>query len=272
MRRVVDRALRAAGYRLAPYRAPSTLHDLRPGFRSDYNAEAYPLIERVRAQTMLSYPNLVALYEQVRHVEAAGVPGAFVECGVWKGGAAGLLAAANLARGARRRHLHLFDSFDDMPEPDPARDGGAALREFYDRSGRDPSRPFTGALTAVPGVYDAIGGPGSAAECERLIVGELGYPAPYLHVHAGWFQDTVAPAAPSIGEIALLRLDGDLYASTRTCLEALYGQVARGGIVVVDDYGAYAGCRRAVDEFLAERGERPFLAYSDPHCRYWQKC
>jgi hypothetical protein len=66
----------------------------------------------------------------------------------------------------------------------------------------------------------------------------------------GWFKDTL-PAAP-IARIALLRLDGDMYESTMDALRALYAKVSVGGIVIVDDYGAVAACKQAINDFRAE--------------------
>jgi hypothetical protein len=82
-----------------------------------------------------------------------------------------------------------------------------------------------------------------------------------VHVVKGWFEDTLRTAAT--GPIAVLHLDGDWYESTRTILDALYGRVVAGGFVVVDDYGHWPGCRRAVDEFLGRTGERPAIVSSD---------
>jgi hypothetical protein len=59
--------------------------------------------------------------------------------------------------------------------------------------------------------------------------------------------------------ISLLRLDTDFYESTRHELIHLYPRLARGGILIIDDYGAFAGARQAVDEFLAEQQVRTFL-------------
>jgi O-methyltransferase len=68
----------------------------------------------------------------------------------------------------------------------------------------------------------------------------------------GLFADTL-PDAP-VERLAILRIDGDLYKSTRDALEALYDRVSAGGYVIVDDYGCLEPCRIAVDEFLAKRG------------------
>lgn len=76
---------------------------------------------------------------------------------------------------------------------------------------------------------------------------EWGVPEDFLVWHPGWFQDTVPGA--NIDQIALLRLDGDLYESTLVCLQHLYPRVVSGGWVIVDDYGL-PGCREAVNQFL----------------------
>jgi hypothetical protein len=64
--------------------------------------------------------------------------------------------------------------------------------------------------------------------------------------HKGWFKDTVPEYE---GKIALLRLDGDLYSSTKVCMEHLYPKLVKGGFLIVDDYNL-EGCRKAIDEFL----------------------
>jgi O-methyltransferase len=68
----------------------------------------------------------------------------------------------------------------------------------------------------------------------------------------GWFKDTLATFVPP-EPIAVLRLDGDWYDSTRLCLEALYPAVPPGGLIIIDDYYAWEGCARAVHEYLAQQ-------------------
>jgi hypothetical protein len=55
-------------------------------------------------------------------------------------------------------------------------------------------------------------------------------------------------------QLALLRLDGDLYKSTQDALTSLYDKVSPGGYVIVDDYNSWDGCRAAADEFRKQRG------------------
>ena len=68
---------------------------------------------------------------------------------------------------------------------------------------------------------------------------------------AGLFQETLR--ATHIPRIALLNIDADWYESVKLCLETFYDAVAPGGIVSIDDYGLWPGCRQAVDEFIKER-------------------
>lgn len=240
--------------------------DERLGY--DLEDEAVSAIHVVRQHTMLAKRRLVTLYEQVAYCERNAIPGAFVECGVWKAGAVGLMAIANLRRSPRRRPLHLFDAFDDICEPDAAVDGDRAVREARELSG---STEPAGRLQALPGFYDRVGGHGTLGEARHLLEQAIGYDPAFLHYHVGWFQETLPQVHEEIGPIALLRLDGDWYASTMVCLEHLYDKVVPGGIVILDDYGAYEGCRRAVDEYLARRDARPYLSPVDSDCRYFIK-
>ena len=96
----------------------------------------------------------------------------------------------------------------------------------------------------------------------------IGYPADYLHYHQGWFQDTLPEQHKELDRIAMLRLDADWYASTKLCLDHFFYSVVAGGFVIIDDYGAYDGCRKAVDEFLAKTGNPFFLNVVNETIRY----
>lgn len=234
----------------------------------DGEARAVAAIDKVRPYTMLPVERLITLYQQAAHCESTRLPGAFVECGVWKGGSVALMALANLELGAARRHVHLFDSFTDICEPDEAVDGARAVREVkaWSKCGG-----VTGKLAPVAGFYDAMGGAGTLEGNKELLEKRVGYDPAFLHYHQGWFQDTLPKAASGVGAIAILRLDGDWYASTKVCLERLYDGVVADGFVVIDDYGAYEGCRKAVDEFRRDRKITAYLHHIDGEARYWIK-
>jgi hypothetical protein len=232
-------------------------------------AEATECIHVVKNNTMLSKRRLVTLYQQVAYCEEHEIVGSFVECGVWKGGAIGMMALANLRHGRLRRHLHLFDAFQEICEPDAAVDGERALREvreFARKSGHDK-----GKLQPVSGVYDRFGGPGTLEENRQLLGTIIGYPKEFIHYHVGWFQNTIPADHQNIGSIAILRLDGDWYASTKVCLEYLFEKVVRGGVVIIDDYGTYEGCKRALDEYMKLNKIQAYLAPIDRDCRFLVK-
>jgi hypothetical protein len=206
---------------------------------------------------MCSLDRMAALWNQVRYLDRAEVPGSLVECGVWKGGATAMMGLAHQqgALGAHRT-LHLFDSFEGLPQP-TRRDGPEAT-------------VYAGGLSEgqLESIAQCVG---TLTEVRRLLEEEIQYPLSLLRYHRGWFQETVPRAAATIGPIALLRLDGDWYESTRICLEHLYPLVVPGGVVHVDDYGHWRGCREAVDEYLSRRGEVVLLNHIDYTGRFWVK-
>ncbi len=237
-------------------------YELHRKDRLGYNSaeQALAAIPQVRHATMIADAALISLWDMVRHCEQTGLQGAYVECGVWKGGAAGMIALANQAYAKEQRPLHLFDVFDDICEPDPAVDGEKAIAEVAEFT------QASGELKPVKGIYDRFGGAGNADEVTGLL-SRLGYHEARLHI--GWFQDTLPQN--EIEKIAILRLDGDWYASTKICLDHLYDKVVPGGFVVIDDYGTYEGCRKAVDEFLATQPRPPYINAVNQDVRYLVK-
>ena len=190
---------------------------------------------------------MVNIEECVRYV-ANRIDGAFVETGVFTGGASGYALRSMMRNGSIRDYWG-FDSFEGMPQP--TIDDGEKARRWV---GDDPS--------AV-----------NAADYETCLsyLRSSGYPLDRINLVKGWFDETLPAYKERIGRIALLRLDGDFYASTKVALEQLYSQVATGGIVIIDDYGSFEGCRKAVDEFLAAKLANPFIHYVENGIRFFVK-
>jgi hypothetical protein len=233
----------------------------------ELESEALEKIKMIRPYTMLTLPRLITLYQQAVFCERFGLRGSFVECGTWKGGAVGLMALANLKYASKPRHLHLFDSFEGVPEPDQSVDGERAVEQVLAVGGEAKGR-----LQPVKGFYETYAnGTGTIGINQRLLEELIGYAHDYVHYHKGWFQNTLPCDVSRMDEIAILRIDGDWYASTKICLDYLYDKVVKGGFVVIDDYGFYEGCRRAVDEFVEERNIQVFINYIDSSGRYWIK-
>jgi O-methyltransferase len=197
----------------------------------------------VVAETMIGPRRLDHLQRCVETILADRVAGDLIEAGCWRGGAGILMRAALEARGDRTRRVWLADSFAGLPAS---------------RHGDERKLRLDGyAELAVP-----------QEEVERAFerYGLLDERVVFL---SGWFADTL-PALE--GEIwALIRLDGDLYDSTRDALAALYPRLSAGGFAVVDDYGALPGCRRAVDEFRATHGVTAPLEWIDGSAVCWRK-
>jgi O-methyltransferase len=259
LKNLVRLALDRAGYEIAR-KQPA----LPPAFHNG-DDECDRMIRMVRPHTMVAQEGLVTLYSQALFCETHQIPGDFVECGVWKGGAVGLMALVNLSHSSARRHIHLFDSFQEICEPDERVDGERALREVKRWSKTAGTK---GHLAPLEGFYDHRGGPGSIEETRALLEGKIGYDANYLHWHPGWFQHVLPAEHHDIERIALLRIDADWYASTKICLEYLFDKVVSGGFVIIDDYGAYEGCRKAVDEFAGGYGKPLYLNSVNSEIRY----
>jgi O-methyltransferase len=212
------------------------------GLPRHYDDEARGIIRAVKPWTMTAHEKLYALIVATRHVADRDIPGAIVECGVWRGGSMQAVARTLLARGTTDRDLHLYDTFEGMPPPteEDRRHDGRPAQELLETT------PRTSKVWAVAGLEDVQAG-----------MAQTGYPAERVHFHAGLVEETIPDGAPE--HIALLRLDTDWYESTRHELEHLYDRVPSGGVIVFDDYGYWAGARQAVDEFLDRRGERLLL-------------
>lgn len=268
MKKFLKIILNKLGYNITKNDKQTFRPNFFPGY--DYSAEGAKAIDICGDYSMMPRINLQTLFEQAVYCEKKNIGGDFVECGVWKGGAVGIMAIANKQFGKSARNLHLFDAFDDICEADPKVDGEKALQDIKKLTGKNVSE-FAGTLKAVKGVYDSHGGHGTINICNNLLVKKIGYDTGKIFYHKGWFQETLPTDAERIEKIAILRLDGDWYESIKICLEYLYDKVQKGGIIVIDDYGYYEGCTKAVDEFLLHRGIKTFLSYSNIGCRYFVK-
>jgi hypothetical protein len=198
-----------------------------------------------RAHTMIGLKRLDNLQQCVEAVLRDEIPGDLVEAGVWRGGASIFMKGVLEAHGDARRRVWLADSFRGLPAPDP---------EKY-----PADRGWN--LHASPEL--AI----SRATVEQNFR-TYGLLDDRVHFLEGWFKDTL-PQAP-IDRIAVLRLDGDLYASTIQVLDALYAKVSPGGFLIVDDFGI-APCRAAVQDFRGRHAIADPIVDIDGTGAYWRK-
>jgi O-methyltransferase len=189
------------------------------------------------AETMIGRKRMDNLHELVEAVLDEGVPGDLVETGVWRGGASILMRAILVAHGAVDRRVWVCDSFRGLPEPDVGQFPVDASLKLDPDAKRERSMKTVLAVS-----LDQV-----KANFEHY--GLLDEGVCFLE---GWFRDTL-PDAP-IDQIAVLRVDGDLYESTRDALVHLEPKVSAGGYVIIDDYNGLEACRQAVDEYRSEQG------------------
>jgi O-methyltransferase len=215
--------------------APAKPKPKKGNLPGHYDAASKQVIRRVKPRTMTSPEKLYGLIMATRYINAHGIPGDIVECGVWRGGSMQAAALTLLEAGADDRDLHLFDTFEGMPPPTEhdKRPGGRTAEEMLRTSDRDAK------IWAVATLDDV-----------RTAMEETEYPAERIHYHPGMVEETIPRDAPE--RISILRLDTDWYESTRHELEHLYDRLSPGGVLIIDDYGGWEGSRKATEEFLAK--------------------
>ena len=209
------------------------------------------IIERALPFTMTGIPRLQSLVDSVRYCVRRGVPGDFVECGVWRGGSILAILLTLLDEGAADRDVWLYDTFEGMTEPTDA-----DRSDFHQDTGREywekaEGRPWP----------EWFGEDVFSEEIVRENVAAAGYPEDRLHFVKGPVEETIPGSSPD--RIALLRLDTDWYESTRHELVHLYPRLADGGVLILDDYGHWKGARKAVDEYFGAEAPPLLLARID---------
>ena len=179
---------------------------------------------------------VVSLCNAVDYIARRRIPGAVVECGLWRGGSLMAAALRLLEIGDANRSLYGFDTFSGMTPP-TEEDGARQMHRW--RKGRPQDQRVENLA------------PGTSRESIARLLASTGYKEDQIHLVEGMVETTIPESAPT--EIALLRLDTDFYASTLHELIHLYPKLSSGGILIVDDYGNLEGARKAVDEYFAEK-------------------
>ncbi len=165
------------------------------------------------------------------------VPGDVAECGIFRGSSLAAIAAKLRSLGSRKG-LWAFDSFEGLPEP---------------------KAPDANLLNGVQNQKAAKGYFGNTSiDLVKRKLDAVGYEGP-VHIVPGWFQDTLSKAPKAL---SLVFLDCDFYESYQLCLRELWPRLSVGGVMVFDEYYSikYPGARKAIDEFFADKADKPVLA------------
>jgi hypothetical protein len=241
--RVIQRVLHLVGYNLV--RRDSRTY-------SDFGADERRIIEEVKAFTRTGPERLHALIQAVKYIANCSIPGAIVECGVWRGGSMMAVAKTLIGVESIDRDLYLYDTFEGMSDPTVA-DVDWAGTPASQRLAQE-SREAAGSVWCLAPL-DEVG---------RAMQG-TGYPPARTRLVKGMVEQTIPAVAPE--KIALLRLDTDWYESTRHELNHLFPRLVSGGVLILDDYGHWQGARRAWDEYSAEHQVKMLLNRVDYSAR-----
>jgi predicted O-methyltransferase YrrM len=198
------------------------------------------------AHSMIGAARMRHLRACVETVLREQVPGDLMETGVWRGGACILMRGVLKAFGDNARTVWVADSFAGLPPPDEQKypaDRGDNLHEFKE--------------LAIP------------MEQVQANFRQYGLLDPQVRFLKGWFSETLPHAG--VSQIAVLRLDGDMYESTMDALTHLYPKLSPGGYCIIDDYGAIPACRQAVRDYRAAQGINEPITMIDWTGGFWRK-
>jgi O-methyltransferase len=207
------------------------------------------IIEVMSPYSMVHETGIVFTVASVIYAVKNNLPGILLECGTWRGGCAvAMLLVQRELFGKIVKPVYMLDSFEGLPKVD-FRDGPLAAQW---QAGVDKEKFFDNCKAAQE-------------DLESLLMRYQFREGEYFIVR-GWFEHTVPSVASSLYNqgIAVLRLDGDWYASTEVALKYLCPLTCEHGIVIIDDYYAWDGCARAVHDYLSKM-DFPYRIKSLPY-------
>ena len=198
--------------------------------------------------SMSSPSRLIATLIAVKHVCNLKIKGDFVECGVWRGGNS-IIALKMINKLRENKNIWLYDTFEGMTKPsehDYENNTGKKAIIEYNQNQRDDHSNWC--YASLEDVKENINKFKSSLKI-NFIKGDITETLENVHN---------IPEA-----ISVLRLDTDWYESTKKELEILYPRLSVGGVLIIDDYGHWGGCKKAVDEYFEKNGKKPLLIPSD---------
>jgi len=211
------------------------------GIFADKNTKKkHSLMRKILPYTLGGWKALDNAFEVVQLVEKNKIPGSIIECGVAQGGCAVMMALSSRIYGNLERDFWFFDSYEGLPEP---------TEEDY--------KDFkTGGHVGVLVKGSCLG---TLEQVSDLLFNKFNLPKNKINLVKGWFQDTVPTHREKVGKIAILRLDGDWYESTKIPLNNFYQNITPGGCIIIDDYATCYGSKKATDEFLKQNSINTLL-------------
>ena len=189
----------------------------------------------------ISKDRFLTLYQSISYVLNNDIKGDFVECGIFKGGSAMMMAflLTDKLYSHKNKKIWMYDTFEGMANPslyDENIDNQNAILELNNIQKKENANDIW--------AYSTLSYVKKNLEKTKINENKLVY-------IKGLVEETLHKKKPE--SIALLRLDTDFYQSTKIELEKLYPLLSKGGILIVDDYGHWKGCKKAVDEYFLNK-------------------
>ncbi len=209
---------------------------------------AYQIYLDVRSRTMTDANRIHNLIIATRYIVENRIQGDVIECGVWRGGSMMAIAKTLLENQEIGRELFLYDTFLGMTQPifeDVDLAGNKAL-ELMQRESNSKQGEYRDGVIAYASLGDVKAG-----------MQTTGYKMEQVNCVQGDVLETLLLSNHE--QIALLRLDTDWYESTKLELEILWPKITKGGVMIIDDYDYWSGCRKAVDEYFTQIGVKPLM-------------
>ena len=247
MKRIIRKFFNSFHYDIVKYKPGSS--DLYPG---DFNEMHKTIIQKAKPFTMTGNERLFTLIEAVKYISKYNTEGDIVECGVWKGGSMLTVAETLVQLNKIGRTLYLYDTFEGMSEPtehDETYNNEKARNLLV--SNTDKEKNLVWAYSTLDEVKSTMGLSKYDPELIKYVKGKV--------------EDTIPSVIPK--KIALLRLDTDWYESTKHEMQYLFPLIAKGGVLIIDDYGHWKGARKAIDEYIDENNVQLLLNRIDETAR-----
>jgi len=214
------------------------ISDFDPVIDKDKDERFRKIYDKCKKSTMTSKERMYALYKSVEYIIKTNIPGDFVECGVWRGGSTMLIAYTLLELNVTNRKIYLYDTFEGMTQPTEsdysvANNKNRAFDKWKKEQKKDHNKWCYASLSEV-----------------KNNMALTKYPNDNIIFVKGKVEETIPKTKPS--KIAILRLDTDWYESTKHELIHLFPILMKNGVLIIDDYGYWAGSKKAVDEYFSD--------------------
>ncbi len=227
MKKLILRIIKKLGYKVQKINEPVFLADMDKDF--------FELAKKCKPFTMTSTERLYSVYKSVEYCIKNNIEGDFVECGVWKGGSSMMIALTLQKNNITDRKIYLYDTYEGMSKPS---------KEDVNYANNIAEKKYTETMNSESGSDWCR----SEIEEVKAHLYSTGYPKENIIFVKGKVEDTIPETIPK--KIALLRLDTDWYESTKHEMEHLFPILSKNGVLIIDDYGHWLGCRKAVDEYF----------------------